>query len=82
MSDREQYRAEADQQKQETFKQETQSPGGVCPGCGRCKECGRPYQVQPSPQIPSPWGPWSNYPTPWASGTTWGGLPPTITYTS
>ena len=43
---------------------------GVCPGCGRCRECGRrstPYQTYP---YVYPYGypyvsPWPNYPQPY-----------------
>lgn len=30
----------------------------VCPGCGRCKDCGRPYETQP-------FTPWPGYPRPY-----------------
>lgn len=31
---------------------------GVCPGCGRCRDCGRPYETQP-------YSPWPGYPNPY-----------------
>ena len=45
----------------------------ICPGCGRCKDCGRPYETQP-------YNPWPGYPNPYIGdplpnpwgGTYWG----------
>jgi hypothetical protein len=43
----------------------------TCPGCGRCRDCGRPYETQP-------YFPWPGYPNPyigdapyWPNGITW-----------
>lgn len=43
---------------------------GICPGCGRCKECGRPqdHQFQPWPGYPQPYIGDPIWPYP---GTTW-----------
>jgi hypothetical protein len=30
----------------------------ICPGCGRCKDCGRPYET-------TPYNPWPGYPQPY-----------------
>lgn len=30
----------------------TQPQPNVCPGCGRCRDCGRPYEAQPYPYTP------------------------------
>jgi hypothetical protein len=39
----------------------------TCPGCGRCKDCGRPWETQPyNPYpyqpLPYPYQPWDKYP--------------------
>jgi len=34
----------------------------ICPGCGRCKDCGRPYETQP-------YNPWPGYPNPHVGDT-------------
>jgi hypothetical protein len=36
----------------------------VCPGCGRCKDCGRPYETQP-------FTPWPGYPNPYIGDPVW-----------
>jgi hypothetical protein len=55
------------------------SPPSVCPGCGRCNDCGRPYAapVAPLPSYPVyPWGPGYGQPIwmvdPLGPQTTWG----------
>jgi len=59
----------------------------VCPGCGRCSECGGYPPARPQP-TPYPWfGPWPQVPTsqpiwisPWTTtGGTGGWVPPTTT---
>lgn len=41
----------------------------ICPGCGRCRDCGRPYETQP-------FTPWPGYPNPYVGDvpgwTEWG----------
>lgn len=51
----------------------------TCPGCGRCKDCGRPYETQPYNLYGLPL-PWRGYPNPYIGdpvypfgGPTWSG---------
>ncbi len=36
----------------------------TCPGCGRCKDCGRPYEA-------TPYNPWPGYPSPYIGDPIW-----------
>ena len=55
----------------------------ICPGCGRCRDCGRPYETQPYNV------PWPGYPQPYIGdmpgwmqwGPTCGGLSGGNTFT-
>ena len=42
----------------------------VCPGCGRCRHCGRGPQVQPLTPMWPPQLPWNSTVWAYASGTT------------